>query len=232
MSVTILQYENRVLDCTEKLMSRNQLYCERHGYRYVRPTGTYSMSPYWIKVALVKQWMDSGTDYLAWFDSDAVVHQQSTRIEDLFDKHDMLISYDYGDLRNLGRYVANTGVFLFRVNANTRRLVQEWWNGYKPERWYQVQGTWKTEGKWAGPDYEQGYFNTTIVPKFHDSIQILDPERLDDQSLFPSAETFSCHFCYPSKKESAIPLYLIATRKYELLMWVAILGWLVASYKK
>ena len=72
-------------DYTEQLMARNRAYCTRHGYRYIRSNDSFSISPYWIKVALFKQCIESpDAKYIVWLDSDAVIDQQAVRIEDLF----------------------------------------------------------------------------------------------------------------------------------------------------
>lgn len=224
MSVVVIQYEDRRYDYMETLMDRTRMYCERHGYRYVRPTTKFHVSPWWIKVMLVKQWMPEA-EYIVWIDSDAVVDKQNIRIEDMIPANkDFVISYDFHDLTKLGMYVANTGVFILRVNETTKRLMEDWWKCYNPERWYIQNGRWKTSGKWAGPDYEQGSFNTTILPRYKDAIHVYEPEILGCNTTFPSERAFVCHFCLARKKSLYIPLYLIASRRNELMFWTAVLG--------
>lgn len=232
MSVLIVQYENRYTDYTERLMARNRAYCNRHGYRYIRPTDSFNISPYWIKVALIKQCIESSdAKYIVWLDSDAVVAQQAVRIEDLFTIKDFLISYDYSDFQE-GKYVANAGVFMIRVNERTKGLVNAWWNCYNPARWIKEGEKWKTTGKWAGPDYEQGSFNTIILPKFNDIVKVFNYDMFGCNTLFPGKESFSCHYCYPREKKTYIPLYLIASRKYELMFWLSVLGLTMLTLRK
>jgi len=218
----VIQYENRRDDQLEELMTYNVDYCRKQGYIYSRTFDNFDIPPYWIKVLLVKQVMIAHPEvqYIAWLDSDAVVHDQKRRIETLFpaDK-DFLISYcpwGGGDL--------NVGAFYIRVNDTTRQLVNDWWNCYTTTNWKKVDGKWKSDGPWAGIDYEQGSFNEKVLPRFPDVVGKYVYTIFDESAAFPKPETFSCHFVYPKMdKKTLIARYLVA-RKWPVLAVFCVLG--------
>jgi hypothetical protein len=222
MTCVVIQYENRREDYLEELMSYNVDYCRKQGYVYYRPLQDFDLPPYWIKILLLKQVLLANPEaqYIAWLDSDAVVHDQKRRIESLFpaDK-DFLISYcpwGGGDL--------NVGAFYIRVNDTTRHLVNDWWNCYTTANWSKVGGKWTCSGPWAGIDYEQGSFNERVLPRYTDVIATFPSTIFDETSPFPKPETFSCHFLHfkGTHKQTMITRYLLVQKAVPLLAFCAI----------
>lgn len=225
MSVVILQYENRSNPLFEELMARNVAYAARHDYLYVRPTQEFDLPPWWIKVFLVQTIMKTQPDvkYIAWLDSDAVIHNQSKPITALFKEKtgspDFLLSYCNWHTMPT---TANVGVFYIRVNEHSRAAVDRWAACYNPERWSRdARGKWKTPGVWAGDDYEQGALNSFVIPAFPTRFEIAMPHVYDCWETYPPNITFSCHFC-TSNKNASIYAYLMARKLPELAFWGAV----------
>ena len=224
MTTVLIQYDDRTVPLFEQLMARNQSYCMRHTYTYWRPTQEWvehnkdTMSPYWMKVALVHHMMQQqGVAYVAWFDSDACVHAQERRIETLFqpDGPDFLISEDAWSAN-----VLNVGVFLLRVTDRSRALMDEWLACYpahqwthsvQPNQWMCTQQPQNEPCVWAGSAYEQGAFNERIVIQFPGAIQRFPVHVLDCSAPHPPFDTFSCHLISPgTNKYDNIQAYLNA----------------------
>merc|ERR1712216_67857 len=52
------------------------------------------------------------------------------------------------------------GFVLIRLDDAGRRFLESWLASYDPGCWWQdEEGRWSTDGKWAGPAYEQGQLN-------------------------------------------------------------------------
>lgn len=223
MKTCLVQYDDRHTVLFEELMKYNRTYAARHSYEYIRPTQTYDIPPYWIKVRIIQQLLQERPDleYIMWLDSDAVVHDRAKPIESLFETGgpDFLISYCPWN-KNHTDHVLNVGVFVIRVTPQTKRLVNDWFACYKKERWTHTKGEWKTDGEWAGDDYEQGSFNTMILPKYEKIIGKHQSNVFDSFEVFPTNLTFSCHFCTPDTKFYHVTTYLLIQKFPELAFWI------------
>jgi hypothetical protein len=205
MKVVLIQYETRDDRALRLLMHYTREYCEKHGYEYYCPEETFDLPTYWIKVALIQrifQRTPADTDLcVAWIDSDAVFVREETRIEKLVldSQHNFVASLDPGSSNSM-----NAGVFFVRRTPTISTMMNEWMKLYSPDRWQKTtkaDGTisWKTNGRWAGPDYEQGAFNEHILPHFQDQIVLLPEKVLACYEPVYRNDTIVCHFMYNHK---------------------------------
>ena len=221
----VIQYQSHRDDQHEELMGYNAAYCRKQGYIYSRTFESFDVPPCWIKVLLIKQVLVAHPDikYIAWLDSDAVVHDQARRIESLFPaKKDFLLSFS-----PLGGDDLHTGAFYIRVNDTTRQVVNDWWNCYTTTHWNKVGGVW-TEG---GPlDSEQGCFNKRVLPRYPDVVSKYVPSIFTESATFPTPATFSCLFLSPKiDKKTLLTRYLVA-RKWPALAVVCTVGLGIGVY--
>ncbi len=201
--VTVIQYETRDDPNLNSLMARNKAYCVKNRIEYLRFGPIQDIPTYWVKVNLVLMVLRGAADgdIVCWLDSDAVIVDQQTPMADLF--------RDAGP----GKYFLgshdpkpwpapfNAGVFIVKANGVSRRLMEDWMDLYRPDRWMQLaDGSWKCSGRWAGEDYEQGAFCKHILPKYAHAIKIYDGDKFDCTTpafadLRPNGgRVFSCHF--------------------------------------
>lgn len=235
----IVQYDNRRDTDLRLLMKYTEDYCLKHGYHYVCPNETYGLPTYWIKVLLVKQLLETVAndgDIVGWIDSDAVFVQTDVTLENIFGANsaelaavsggkDFITCLDPGSLTQM-----NSGVFFIRKTPQTVQLVRDWMACYKPENWtLGSDGKWKTEGRWAGPDYEQGSFNEQILPKYRPVIALHPEKRFACFSVLYDSETIVCHFMYTHKRK--IGLYNVRRNLPEILFWLAVGGFAIYSRK-
>jgi hypothetical protein len=224
--VIVVQYETRRDTALRLLMKYTQDYCLQHGYMYYCPDKAFDLPTYWIKVKLIQELFQTvpvGTDLIvAWVDSDAVFVRPEVRIQDILGgaQSDFVSSLDPGSTT-----IMNAGVFFIRRTERTRKIVDEWMDGYVPSRWSKSvdengEMKWKTVGKWAGPDYEQGSFNDRILPKYRQEIVLLPEKVLACYEPFYEPETVVCHFMYKHKWK--IWVYNAMRRSPELLTWLGI----------
>jgi hypothetical protein len=221
MRVIVVQYETRRDPALRLLMKLTQDYCDKHSYEYYCPTHEYELPTYWIKVRLVQEIFnrESADDLcVAWIDSDAVVVRESVKIQDILQSanKDFVTSLDPGSTTSM-----NAGVFFIHKTPLTQHLVNKWMDCYDPAKWYKTpEGAWKTSGKWAGPDYEQGAFNEKILPKFRDEIAMLPEKVLACYEPFYESDTIVCHFMYKHKWK--IWVYNTMRSLPEILIWLGI----------
>ncbi len=230
MDVIIVQYDNRSDRALRLLMHYTEDYCLEHGYTYISPTESYELPTYWIKVALVKKLLETkkrpGRELVVgWVDSDAVF-VRNVSVESIMSMapgKDFVSCLDPGSKTDM-----NAGVFFIRYSETTLKLMTEWMSCYIPSRWSKdAEGKWKTMGRWAGPDYEQGSFNEQILPKYYNNI-ILFPEKVfANYEPWYNEETIICHFMYKHKKK--IWIYNVRRHFPELIFWI-LLGGTVMSY--
>ena len=230
MSVVVHQYETRNNPAFHQMMHVNKQYCQRQGYIYNNVTTNYDLTPYWVKIVLLRKTLQRpNVAYVAWFDSDSAVYDMDRKIESFFTGNtEFVISYDahsYPDAK-----IANAGVFFIKNTPSMRKLMDEWWATYNPTRWIRKNGNWECMGPWEGPDYEQGTFNSIIMPKYS-TIRCLHPSVLCCHNIIPPAGTFASHFNGLSNKQYTIYPYLLARRMPELLLLLAV-GTGVAWYIK
>jgi len=226
--VVVVQYETRRDTALRLLMKYTHDYCLQHGYTYYCPDEVFDLPTYWIKVKLVQdlfRTVASDTDLIvAWVDSDAVFVRPETRVQDILDgaNSDFVSSLDPGSTT-----IMNAGVFFIRRTVATRKIVDEWMDCYVPSRWTKSvdenrETKWKTVGKWAGPDYEQGAFNERILPAHRGEIALLPEKVLACYEPFYDPQTVVCHFMYKHKWK--IWVYNAIRRSPELLALLGIGG--------
>jgi hypothetical protein len=229
MRVVVIQYETRRDTSLRVLMKYAENYCNRHEYTYWCPEGEYNMPTYWVKVHLVQQalTMFPGEDLgVAWLDSDAVFVKPDIRVEDILRSKDFVTSVDPGFTDTM-----NAGVFFIRRNHVTVQLVSDWFSCYDPKRWTKdAEGKWITEGRWAGPDYEQGSFNERILPRYR-QVVLLEPESVFAcYEAFHEPDTIVCHFMYKHKWK--IWLFHARQQMPEVFFWFTLGSLAVFAYGK
>jgi hypothetical protein len=207
MPTTIIQYETRDDPNLNALMARNKSYCVKNHIQYIRFGPLQDLPAYWIKVNLVLMVLRGAADgdIVGWLDSDAVIVDEQTPIADLFREASSLGEggkFFLGS-RDPKPWPApfNAGVFFVKANGVSRRLMEDWMDMYKPDRWAKLaDGSWKCLGVWAGEDYEQGAFCKYILPKYAHAIKIYHGDKFDCTTpafadLRPNGgRVFSCHF--------------------------------------
>ena len=219
MPTTIIQYETRDDPSLNALMSRNKAYCVKNRVEYIRFGPIQDVPTYWVKVNLVLMVLRGAADgdIVGWLDSDAVIVDQETPIADLFK--------DASSLGEGGKFFIgsrdpkpwpapfNAGVFFVKANGVSRRLMEDWMDMYRPDRWMKLaDGSWKCSGPWAGDDYEQGAFCKYILPKYAHAIKMYHGDKFDCTTpafadLRPNGgRVFSCHFAADYK--TRIPDFL------------------------
>ncbi len=166
MRIAIVQFETRNDDNLEVLMNRNRKYAQKHGYDYIARRKPYEgLPPYWAKVRLIQEVFRSDYDVVFMLDSDACIHDQTMKIEDvlkMFPGKCFLYSPDCP----LMQAIFNAGVVLV-CRPHGPQIVDDWMSLYNPSRWSfdEERDSWKCEGDWAGPDYEQGSFEHNMIRK-------------------------------------------------------------------
>ena len=195
--VAIVQFDDRPdaqLWPLDRLMARNALYAQRHGYHYEFTRAPERDVPsYWNKIFLAEKFLGAGFDTVAWLDSDAVIHDLDRPIESLAPGPEGFVFS--GDLP-IWKTVSpiNAGVF-FAQGDFGRALLAEWAALYPAELWKKTGGKWNFDAHaWAGPAYEQGRFADLLFPKYsgHPAFRQLSWKVL--QSPYPVSEAFSLHF--------------------------------------
>ncbi len=205
---SILQYDDRNNSYNKKLMKLNKEYCNLFGYNYLFFNSTdISLPPYWIKVYLAKKLLEKNptSKGCIWLDSDAVIHQRTKPIEwVLKEEKDFYLCPD----PPLWSSPFNAGVWIVRNTSIGKSILIDWMKCYNPKNWsIGSNKKWKTKGKWAGIDYEQGSFVKYILPKYKYNLCILPYHVLQTQEIKDvKPDTFALHFCH--KKDEGIIKYL------------------------
>jgi len=152
-----ITYENRTnLDYYQEFSKFNRSYCQRKGYDYIQ-LDKYQLDipDYWIKVYLLRDYIKQ-YKYVVWIDSDAMVQDPTFDIHEYFkhipSKYVMACSRD----PPMWPSVINAGVILVKSSEKAKSLLDTWISRFNKDAWYKEDGKWKTKGKWAGVDYEQG----------------------------------------------------------------------------
>ena len=222
MKLLLLQIENRSNNLLNSFMERNRNIAQQYNFEYVRQTIPYDddLPPWWWKVYAIRNIMYNrpDVDLVMWLDSDAFLAQyhkaNPVMIAETDPDHDMWVSPDtWPDPSPF-----NAGSFIVRNTPSGRSIMDHWIQLYNPARWQKVQGSWKSDGPWAGTDYEQGSFVENIQnnPKY--KIKTFPPYVLSNpscKSIHP--ETVSVH-TYGSYKDLQGPtcmLYIGAENKSQ-----------------
>ena len=191
----VVQYDNRpVPDQYKPFIEINKEYCKTHGYEYIFKTDEYDMPPYWIKVKLCLDLLNTNKyKGLLWLDTDAVIYDCKKSLDDF--TSDFTISRDpWGNSALLDHdKVLNTGIWIVR----SKEIMNDWFNQYKKEKWIKTNGHWNIDPKlpefergWAGINYEQGSFTYIVAPKYNINI---NPSSLLSH-WNPTKGSFTGHF--------------------------------------
>lgn len=207
MPITIIQYETRDDRSLNTLMNMNKMYCVNKGYEYIRFGPLQDMPPYWLKVNLVLMVLRGAADgdIVVWLDSDAVIVDHDTSISELFK--------DASSLNEGSKFFLaasdpkpwsspfNAGVFFVKANGVSRKLMEDWMDMYRPDKWMRLgDGSWKCSGIYNGDDYEQGAFVKSIMKDYKHTIKIYDADKFNCVSPVykdkrpNGGRVFSCHF--------------------------------------
>jgi len=209
MSWAIVQYDNRELDEHSKIiLEKNKLYCKKHGYTHIFETKHYDLPPWWIKVFLVKQIIETKKyKGVLWLDTDAVIHRHDISLDDfLIDG----VSFYYSSDIPLWHVITSTdgvfnaGVWLVVNDTNGRQILETWSLSYNSSDWNKNGDKWTTKGKWAGDTYEQGALIKYVIPKFHDTMREYPWQVF--QSFRPGPNTFVLHFS-GDMSDTLLPIY-------------------------
>merc|ERR1712080_426472 len=64
-----------------------------------------------------------------------------------------------------------SGCVIIRLDTKGREFLNCWSESYGPARWWQSEdGSWSTDGRWAGSAYEQGQLNILAQGEFSHSV--------------------------------------------------------------
>ena len=166
MRIAVVQYETRNDDTLNRLMSINKSYAQKHNYDYysVYESGSeHEIPPYWAKVYVMQAVFNDNYDVVLMIDSDACVHNQNIKIEDILMRFPTK-SFFYSADPPVYPAKFNAGVML-ACRPDGPAIVDDWMRLYKKDRWVRdpKDGSWSCKGPWAGPDYEQGAFIKEIL---------------------------------------------------------------------
>jgi hypothetical protein len=187
----IVQYDNRVIEKDLlTLIEINKKYCNQYGYEYILETKPYDLPPWWIKVKLVKDLLDTNQYKGAlWLDTDAVIHNAAISLDSLLVKDK---SFYYCSDAPVWSSIFCAGVWLIKNDAHGKEILTRWINSYSPNEWVKKDDKWTTLKEWGGPSYEQGAFIEYILPTFQ-SYTHQYPWQVF-QSYEPHSSTFTMHF--------------------------------------
>lgn len=207
----VVQYDNRPIHAYKNLVQRNKEYCKRHGYEYVFESRDFGLPPYWVKVRLVLEILETGRYAgVLWLDTDAVVHDLSRPLDSLLVADSVF--YYCGDAPPYSSPFCAAVWFIRDCNI-ARRMMFSWMSLYDPSSWNCVAGSWTTTGPWAGDTYEQGSFVSSMFPWYHDVIYAYPWSLL--QGTAATDTSFILHFARSSicpEKHGPLVAYLKESR--------------------
>ncbi len=174
------------------------MYCKLHNYQYIFSNAAYALPPYWIKVKMVQEILNTQKyKGVLWLDMDATIHDLKRTLDSFlkFGKY----FYGAGDNPRWNS-TFNAGIWFVLSNHRGRQIMNSWMNLYNSDQWKkETDGSWNTMGDWAGDIYEQGSFAQNILPRFSSDIELLPWQVLQDDS--PNASSFTLHFAGLGKDE-------------------------------
>ena len=218
----VLQYDNRKITKQYDILTKiNQKYCSLYGYDYILNTKEYNLPPYWIKVKLVMDLLNTNRyKGILWLDTDAVIDNFAISLESICVKNkSMYYSYELieEDTRNIYSHLFNAGVWFILNDATGKQIMNDWYKLYNPNKWRNIKNKWLWADKkknrrngWAGIDFEQGSFNKAIIPKYKNNCyqyywNFFQSTNINAVST--DKPTFTYHF-YGNNKIANLPSYL------------------------
>jgi hypothetical protein len=164
--------------------------------------------------------------------------ERFTQFLDTNSAYSMIIS---GDMPPWQHSMFNAGSFIVKNDEMGRNIVDTWLSVYHPEKWTYANGKWTTSGVWAGREYEQGAFVSTILPnkQLKSHIKTVHYSVLNNNSCIQNtSQALVVHLAGPHKEKKVniesctasienrpynplqkIVLWLIA---FGVLIWVGI----------
>ena len=193
----IVQYDDRrMTNVDNALTERNKYYANKWGHDYILRTEGYDdMPPYWRKVFLVKEVLNTGKyKGVLWLDTDAVVYNLEIDINTLVEegKH-MYFSTDIAQAPD--SFCA--GVWFVLNTTIGKEIMEKWVEKYDKSAW-RKNNKWRTDNEWAGVKYEQGAFNKYLIATYEPHLKHLDKNLIN--ALSPEKGTFICHFYFGKEK--------------------------------
>ena len=173
----IVQYDDRPPDEFDKeFIKRNKAYAKKHGYKYeFINTGYTDLPPYWRKVAIVKNFLDSDLyKGVMWLDTDAVIFNMNISLDSVGDS----VKHFFKATNTGGNYIFNAGVWTVKNTRQGKQIMKNWLELYDASKWKHNGTKWSTDGAWAGDDYEQGSFAYKIDPQHKGNINTVKEELL------------------------------------------------------
>ena len=180
MDTLVLQYDDRPIDEFKNLIKENENYCKKFNYDYkFLNSGVYeNIPPYWRKVFLVKEYLNSYKCVL-WIDTDAVIISHDS-IDTLFkpDTHFAFSSnpslFHLNVLDMLSAPMC-AGVWAVKNTSEGKCIMNAWAKSYDPTTWVKKEDllnsnlknnnkfVWKASCIYGGICYEQGAFEIHIL---------------------------------------------------------------------
>jgi hypothetical protein len=163
----VLQMEDRTSPLLSLFMNHNRAQCEASNFEYVfLEKSREHVPPYWGKIVELQRLLeDPNRDYVMWLDSDAFLFQfnkeRFTQFLDTNSAYSMIIS---GDMPPWQNSMFNAGSFIVKNDAKSHDIVATWLSAYNPDKWTYANGKWTSDSIFAGREYEQGAFMSTILP--------------------------------------------------------------------
>jgi hypothetical protein len=251
MKFTILQMEDRTKPLLSLFMNHNRDICETNNFEYVfMERSADHVPPYWGKIVELQRLLaDPSRDYVMWLDSDAFLYKfdkaRFTQFLDTNSAYSMIIS---GDMPPWQHGTFNAGSFIVKNDEAGRTIVDTWLSAYNPEKWTHSNGKWTTSGVWAGREYEQGAFMSTILSnqQFAQHIQSVHYSVLNNNSCIHNTDNTlvvhlagghktnkdnieSCTASIQNEDYNPIVYYL---RKFLYLIAFGLLVWTCIYYTK
>jgi len=131
MNILIAQFWTKNLSYSQYTKEINQKYCKDKGYIYYVETDDNKIlkelnarSHTWYKPKFLLEIFERlNVDYILFLDADAIVCDDSYRIEDFIDEnYDCIVTQDHGPS------VMNAGVLLFKNTEWTKDFLKKWWD--------------------------------------------------------------------------------------------------------
>jgi hypothetical protein len=203
-------------------MNRNNHYAKKWNHDYIfKKDGYEDMPPYWRKVFLVKDILESGKYRGAlWLDTDAMVYNMETDLNTLVEEGKHFYKSRDATPQN-GGFCA--GVWFVLNTPTGKEILSKWAEKYNPSVWVKnknrpgvpsknQENPWRTNGIWAGSNYEQGSFIQHIIPTYNNVLKEYPDNYL--QSTDPHKDAFILHFYFTLGlrevvlKENPLPMIL------------------------
>lgn len=131
MNIIVAQFWTENLSYGQYTKAINEKYCNEKKYTYFVETDTEKIlnnldgrSHTWYKPKFINEVLEKfDADYVLFLDADAIIIDNTYRIEDFIDeKYDCIVTEDYGPS------VMNAGVLLFKNTEWTKTFLKKWWD--------------------------------------------------------------------------------------------------------